>query len=165
AAHRHPRDPDTDRHARLGASGASIPPVARPIDSVTQRQHRPGTRKQDQNDPAFRRALIVARLPAARAPGFLHRRRNHSWRSSMKMTVIKCLIPLVALSTSVVLAHADSVEIEARIDASSTPQPGEPSLAEIRAATERFRDVNQALAEGYMRDPGNICDDAEMMGK
>jgi hypothetical protein len=83
----------------------------------------------------------------------------------MKMTVIKCLIPLVALSTSVVLAHADSVEIEARIDASSTPQPGEPSLAEIRAATERFRDVNQALAEGYMRDPGNICDDAEMMGK
>ena len=40
----------------------------------------------------------------------------------------------------------------------------EPSLAEVRAATERFQDVNRALAEGYIRDPGNMCDTAEMMG-
>lgn len=53
----------------------------------------------------------------------------------------------------------------ARIDASSKPNPGEPSLSEIRAATAKYRDVNVALAEGYLRDPGNMCDTAEMMGK
>lgn len=41
----------------------------------------------------------------------------------------------------------------------------EPSLAEVRKATERFRDVRVALAEGYVRDPGDLCDTAEMMGK
>ena len=45
------------------------------------------------------------------------------------------------------------------------PGPGEPSLAEVRAATERFRDVNVALAEGYVRDPLNLCDTADMMGR
>lgn len=53
----------------------------------------------------------------------------------------------------------------ARIDASSSPRPGEPTLAEIRHATARFRDVKVALAEGYIRDPGNMCETAEMMGK
>ena len=33
------------------------------------------------------------------------------------------------------------------------------------ARTERFRDVNVALAEGYIRDPFDLCDTAEMMGK
>lgn len=41
----------------------------------------------------------------------------------------------------------------------------EPTLDEVRAATERFRDVNVALAEGYIRDPGNLCDTSEMMGQ
>lgn len=45
------------------------------------------------------------------------------------------------------------------------PAPGEPTLAEVGAATERFRDVKVALTEGYIRDPGNMCDTAEMMGK
>jgi hypothetical protein len=43
--------------------------------------------------------------------------------------------------------------------------PGEPSLSQVRAATDRFRDVNVALAEGYVRDPLNLCDTAEMMGR
>ena len=42
---------------------------------------------------------------------------------------------------------------------------GEPTLAEVRRATERFRDVNVALAEGYVRDPSDLCDSAEMMGR
>ena len=42
---------------------------------------------------------------------------------------------------------------------------GEPSLEEVRAATERFQDVNVALAEGYVRDPMNLCDTAPMMGQ
>jgi hypothetical protein len=41
----------------------------------------------------------------------------------------------------------------------------EPSLEQVRAATERFRDVKVAVAEGYIRDPMNICDTADMMGK
>jgi hypothetical protein len=41
----------------------------------------------------------------------------------------------------------------------------EPSLEEVRAATERFRDVKVALAEGYLRDPMNLCDTAPMMGR
>jgi hypothetical protein len=38
-------------------------------------------------------------------------------------------------------------------------------LAEVHQATERFSDVNVALAEGYIRDPFDLCDTAEMMGK
>jgi hypothetical protein len=41
----------------------------------------------------------------------------------------------------------------------------EPSLQQIRAATERFRDVRVALREGYVRDPMNECYTAEMMGQ
>lgn len=44
------------------------------------------------------------------------------------------------------------------------PAPGEPTLAEVRSLTERFQDVNVALAEGYIRDPMDLCDTAEMMG-
>ena len=45
------------------------------------------------------------------------------------------------------------------------PGPGEPTLAEVRRATERFRDVSAALAEGYIRDPFDLCDTAAMMGR
>lgn len=41
----------------------------------------------------------------------------------------------------------------------------EPTLDQVRAATERFRDVKVALAEGYIRDPSDTCETAEMMGK
>ena len=49
--------------------------------------------------------------------------------------------------------------------AAPAPAPGEPDLAAVRAATERFQDVKVALAEGYVRDPGDICDTADMMGR
>ncbi|MCJ7420300.1 hypothetical protein [Sphingomicrobium astaxanthinifaciens] len=42
---------------------------------------------------------------------------------------------------------------------------GEPSLEEVRAAAERFADVEVALAEGYVPDPMNKCETAEMMGR
>jgi hypothetical protein len=47
----------------------------------------------------------------------------------------------------------------------STPGHREPTLDEVRSATERFRDVNAALAEGYIRDPFDLCDTAAMMGR
>jgi hypothetical protein len=47
------------------------------------------------------------------------------------------------------------------------PAPGgtEPALTEVRAATERFRDVQVALAAGYRPDPQNMCVVAEMIGR
>lgn len=50
-------------------------------------------------------------------------------------------------------------------NAGPKPGPGEPDLAAVRKATERFRDVNVALKEGYIRDPFDLCDTAEMMGR
>ena len=40
----------------------------------------------------------------------------------------------------------------------------EPDMAAIRLATERYQDVEVALAEGYIRDPSNLCETADMMG-
>lgn len=74
-------------------------------------------------------------------------------------TLLAALLPVTAA------AHDIPEEIAARIDASSAPQAGEPSLAEVRAATVRFRHVEAALEEGYIRDPSDMCDDAPMMGK
>lgn len=53
-----------------------------------------------------------------------------------------------------------------RTDSAATvAAPSDPSLKEVRIATERFKDVNRALAEGYVRDPMNLCETAEMMGR
>lgn len=38
-------------------------------------------------------------------------------------------------------------------------------LAEMKAASERFTDVNVALAEGYIADPSGACITAEMEGQ
>jgi len=46
----------------------------------------------------------------------------------------------------------------------STPQR-DPSLAEVIKATERFKDVKVAEAEGYVREPTNTCETADMMGR
>lgn len=72
---------------------------------------------------------------------------------------------LAGVVATALTAHPFTADDAARIDASSSSATGEPTLAEVRAATERFRDVNVALAEGYLRDPGNMCDTADMMGK
>jgi hypothetical protein len=72
---------------------------------------------------------------------------------------------LAIVTATAALAHQLCFEDTAKIDASSSPKPGEPSLAEIRQATERFRDIKVALAEGYIRDPANMCETADMMGK
>jgi len=41
----------------------------------------------------------------------------------------------------------------------------EPDLATVRASAARFQDVRQALAEGYVRDPENMCITSAMMGQ
>jgi hypothetical protein len=42
---------------------------------------------------------------------------------------------------------------------------GEPDLKAVMKATERFKDVTVALAEGFIRDPLDLCETAEMMGR
>ena len=42
---------------------------------------------------------------------------------------------------------------------------GEPDLAAVRAASERFKDVKIALAEGYIEAPGGMCETSSMMGR
>lgn len=86
--------------------------------------------------------------------------------TTLVASAVAMLTATAALACNI---HADNTagtrsDDAARIDASSTPLLGEPSLAEIRKATERFRDIEVALAEGYIRDPANMCETAEMMG-
>lgn len=72
--------------------------------------------------------------------------------------MMKAIVCGAALSCLLTLGACASVE-------QSRPGPGEPTLAQVRQATERFRDVNVALAEGYVRDPANLCETAAMMGR
>src|SRR3954471_6407774 len=43
--------------------------------------------------------------------------------------------------------------------------PSQADLAPVRAASERFRDVRQALSEGYVPAPGSMCETSTMMGR
>ena len=76
----------------------------------------------------------------------------------MSSTIIKIVVSVVGLMAANAAAGGEMKTPQARA-------PGEPSLAEVRAATERFQDVEVALAEGYLRDPLDLCDTAEMMGR
>jgi len=69
----------------------------------------------------------------------------------------------IALAVSLLGLGIVAAAAAARIP--NRPSTPEPDLAAVRAATERFRDVKVAEAEGYMREPTNTCDAAEMMGK
>jgi len=66
---------------------------------------------------------------------------------------------LVAIAGAGLMAGAQRVGA-----ASPDPSPGEPTLADVRQVTERYRDVNVALKDGFIRDPFDLCDTAEMMG-
>jgi hypothetical protein len=68
------------------------------------------------------------------------------------------------LKTAIAFAAASASSFVMAIPLAAQPT-AEPSLERVRAATERFRDVKVAVAEGYIRDPMNICDTADMMGR
>jgi hypothetical protein len=70
-----------------------------------------------------------------------------------------------ALAVLAVTALLSSTYALHEVPESSIHGPGEPSLADVRRATERFRDVSVALAEGYVRDPFDLCEIAVMMGR
>ena len=74
------------------------------------------------------------------------------------MRILSLAITLVAAGLVASSCAGPDENAEAEADAG-------PSLEEVRAATERFQDVNVALAEGYIRDPMDLCDTAEMLGR
>lgn len=49
--------------------------------------------------------------------------------------------------------------------AASLAVANEPTLDEVRSLTLRYQAVDSALADGYVRDPGNTCEDATMVGR
>lgn len=84
------------------------------------------------------------------------------------MTVSKTytLVTAVAvLITVLLLASRVAGGDEEREALTTGPESGEPDLDAVREATEQFRDVDVALAAGYVRDPFDLCDTAKMMGQ
>jgi hypothetical protein len=78
---------------------------------------------------------------------------------------MKTLLAASILTVGLAASMAD-VSPSPRTTRSAAPtSAAEPDLASLREATLRYRDVNVALKEGYVRDPMNLCDKAEDMGK
>jgi hypothetical protein len=83
---------------------------------------------------------------------------NH--RPGLTSLMIVLLVILTACSGAPAAEGSDVADEQV-----TSPAAGEPTLEELRALTERFRDVNVALAEGFIRDPGDMCVTAEMEGR
>ena len=76
-----------------------------------------------------------------------------SGRVELRSITTKLITGLVGLAAVVALpASGRSEDVEA-------------IAAKLKAASERFIDVNVALAEGYIRDPHDMCITAEMEGQ
>lgn len=87
--------------------------------------------------------------------------------------ITKAALAAASLAALLAAAACDSRTAEAKPEAAPAaaaaatpaPGPGEPTLDQVRAATEKYKDINVALAEGYIRDPFDMCETADMMGK
>jgi hypothetical protein len=75
------------------------------------------------------------------------------------------LVATLVLAAGCTTGSAADGDVSDSLVQGSGPAAGEPDLAEVRTATERFRDVNVALAEGYIQDPTGMCVTAEMEGR
>jgi hypothetical protein len=81
------------------------------------------------------------------------------------------LLPILGLilagcfSSDAATARQAQAALAAETATNGVVAAGEPTLAEVRAATERFRDVDVALAEGYVRDPNDMCETAAHLGR
>jgi hypothetical protein len=63
------------------------------------------------------------------------------------------------------MAVAAAVSVALFMPHAAPAQTHEPALHQVRAAAERFRDVNVALAEGYVAAPDGVCETAAGMGQ
>jgi hypothetical protein len=74
-------------------------------------------------------------------------------------------LPTLALAVGLLLPLAPAAAQRLATTTRGSVSAAEPDLTAVRTATSRFRDVKVALAEGYLRDPGDMCDVAEDMGR
>lgn len=74
-------------------------------------------------------------------------------------------VALVAVAPALPAQSAHTAPLVRQASTPVDALAAEPDLAALRRATERYRNVKVALAEGYVRDPMNLCDSAEMMGR
>jgi hypothetical protein len=79
------------------------------------------------------------------------------------MKRLLCALPLCLLAAAA--SAPATTTIAPAGDDSYGPRQGEPTLDQMRAATARFRNVDVALAEGYVRDPTDTCHVAADMGQ
>ena len=89
--------------------------------------------------------------------------KSHPFRRSM----ILLATGFAAACTSVDAAESDrptSPEVQPAADAARDAAM-DSALARVRAATMKYQDVEVAIADGYVRDPFNSCETAEMMGR
>ncbi|HET9984482.1 MAG TPA: hypothetical protein VFQ38_12870 [Longimicrobiales bacterium] len=77
----------------------------------------------------------------------------------------RILTPLALSLLLVPAAAAAQQKAPAAAQQKAAPAPKAPTLAAIRAATDKYRDVKVALKEGYMRDPMNMCVTAATEGQ
>lgn len=68
------------------------------------------------------------------------------------------------MKRSAIILAASGFLYAADLGAQAAAGSAEPTLDEVRAVTERFKDVKAALAEGYIPDPMGMCVTAEMEG-
>lgn len=66
---------------------------------------------------------------------------------------------------NVFVAGAISAAVIAMGQSPVSTKSSEPTLAQVRAAVQKYKDVKAALADGYIKDPSGMCETAEMMGK
>src|SRR5690606_26111806 len=86
--------------------------------------------------------------------------RHHRW------ILLGALIAIAGVA-GCTRADADEPEVAAS-EAAAVAAPMSPIDAElerVREATKKYQDVNVALADGYVRDPADACETADMMGR
>lgn len=80
--------------------------------------------------------------------------------SMSRIAAIVVAVVLAAVVVSRLRTGGDGASDQVAAAASTNAE-----LEAVRQATERFRNVEVALAEGYIRDPSDMCETAEMMGR
>jgi hypothetical protein len=91
---------------------------------------------------------------------------GRSVRSGMRTAPVLVLATLAGtapVSAQMGMDHDDTPSRVIAQASRSNPELGR-ALEAIRVATEKYRDVEVALADGYMRDPMDMCVTAEMEG-
>lgn len=83
--------------------------------------------------------------------------------SKSTMAVLGVVIVAAVAVAMMMRSPSTSETADAATPAMTTS--ADPDLDAVRAATAKYQDINVALAEGYIPDPGNVCESADMMGR